>query len=234
MTNSVSSRVAAFFDLDLTLLGVNSARLWVQHERETGRLGWHQVVEAAVWFAGYRLGLLNAEVGIVRAASLLKGRPEVELAEDTRAWFEDKIAGTLLEEGRRTVEAHRAEGHHVVLLTSSSPYLGRLVQAELGLDDVLCTHFEVKNGRFTGRVVPPVCFGRGKVTAATQWARSRGVDLAESHFYTDSHTDLPMLEAVGHPHVVNPDPPLARIARRRGWPVSRWKGAHESRHSSGE
>ncbi len=185
------------------------------------------MLEAGVWFVGYRLGLLNAEVGIRRAVAVLKGRSEAELAEDTRAWFKQHIVSTILEEGREAVEAHRAQGDFVVLLTSSSPYLSRLVQEELNLDDYLCTHFEVEDGRFTGRVVPPVCFGQGKVILATEWARTRNVDLGESHFYTDSHTDRPMLEAVGHPHVVNPDPPLARMARRRGWPILRWERVRE-------
>ena len=225
MATRNSRKRAAFFDLDLTLLGVNSAQLWVQHEREAGRISRRQVLEAGIWLVGYRLGLLNAEVGIVRAVGFLEGRLEDEFAEDVRAWYQEAIASTVLDAGREAVEAHRADGDFVVLLTSSSPYLGRLIQDELALDDILCTRFEVKDGRFTGRVVRPVCFGRGKVVAATEWARTRSVDLAESHFYTDSHTDLPMLEAVGHPHVVNPDPPLARIARRRGWPVVRWQQA---------
>ncbi len=215
-------KVAAFFDLDRTLLGVNSASLWIRHERRQGRIGRRQVAEAAFWLLGYRIGLVDVETGIVRAAASMKGRLEADVAEATRLWFVETIVPTFLVEGREAVERHRRCGHLVVLLTSSSPYISERVQAELGLDDVLCTRFEVGHGRFTGRIVPPICYGPGKVAAASGWAQSTGVDLAQSHFYTDSYTDLPMLEAVGHPHVVNPDPRLRRVAARRGWPVVWW------------
>ena len=96
--------------------------------------------------------------------------------------------------------------------------------ATLGLDAVLCSRLEVEAGRFTGRIVEPLCFGRGKVSWAERWAASLGVDLAASAFYTDSFNDLPMLERVGHPVAVNPDLRLARHARRRGWRISLWDG----------
>jgi phosphoserine phosphatase len=73
-------------------------------------------------------------------------------------------------------------------------------------------------------MLEPLCFGAGKVVAAEAWAARHGVDLADTTFYTDSYTDLPMLERVGRPVAVNPDPRLARTARRRGWPILRWSG----------
>ena len=78
-------------------------------------------------------------------------------------------------------------------------------------------------GRFTGEIVAPFCFGQGKVEAAEVWAREHDVNLAESAFYTDSISDLPMLERVGTAHVVNPDPRLRWTARRRRWPISYWR-----------
>ncbi len=213
---------AAFFDLDRTLIAVNSAALWIRYEYAQGRISRGQLAEAVFWFAGYRVGLVEVEVGIRRAAASMRGRVEAEVDAAVQAWFDDAISPTFLVEGREAVEAHRAQGHAVVLLTSSSPYISGLVQKELNLDDVLCTRFEVKDGVFTGRIVPPVCYGEGKVAAASAWALEAGVDLSRSYFYTDSHSDLPMLDAVGHPRVVNPDPRLARVARKRGWRVLRW------------
>ena len=89
----------------------------------------------------------------------------------------------------------------------------------LGVSHIMHTHLEEQDGRFTGRVIDPICFGEGKVYWLQQFIEQERIDLARSHFYTDSITDLPLLELVGHPHVVNPDPLLYRIASRRRWPV---------------
>jgi phosphoserine phosphatase len=83
----------------------------------------------------------------------------------------------------------------------------------------VCTYLEAEDGRLTGRIVPPVCYGPGKVVWAERFAAEHRVDLSASYFYTDSITDLPLLEQVGHPVAVNPDPRLRRLARRQGWPV---------------
>lgn len=80
-------------------------------------------------------------------------------------------------------------------------------------------------GRLTGRVDRPICYGPGKVEHARRWAADHGIDLGASWFYSDSRSDLPMLEAVGSPEVVNPDPRLGFVARRRGWPIHRWDRA---------
>jgi len=77
----------------------------------------------------------------------------------------------------------------------------------------------VRDGRFTGEAVRPVCYGAGKIYWAERFATAQGVDLGRSYFYTDSITDLPVLERVGEPRIVNPDPRLRRVAARRGWPV---------------
>ena len=86
----------------------------------------------------------------------------------------------------------------------------------------MCTHLESRDGRLTGKVVPPVCFGPGKIVWAERFAAEYGVDLSSSYFYTDSISDLPLLERVRYPVAVNPDPRLRRLARKRGWPVERF------------
>jgi phosphoserine phosphatase len=94
---------------------------------------------------------------------------------------------------------------------------------DLGLDACVCNRFEVDaQGRYTGRAHEPLCFGPGKVVLAERYAAGCGVPLAACTFYSDSHSDLPMLEAVGSPVVVDPDPRLRRLARQRGWPIEDW------------
>ena len=94
---------------------------------------------------------------------------------------------------------------------------------EFGLEAALFQKYEVRDGVFTGSPLKPICYGIGKVEVAQAWAGENGVDLAASTFYTDSSTDVPMLERVGRPVAVQPDLRLARIARVRGWPALDWR-----------
>jgi len=109
-----------------------------------------------------------------------------------------------------------------VLLTSATRFLSRPVAAALDIDHVLCTEVEEVDGCFTGKFLPPACYGTGKVDKAEAFAAAHGVGLDVSYFYSDSVSDLPMLERVGHPRVINPDPRLKRRAKDLGWSVETW------------
>ncbi len=213
---------AAFFDLDGTLLTVNSARLWIRRERRLGRITTWQVARAALMLGGYRLGVLDMESALREALATLEGVPEGTIREATHAWWREEVRPFVAPGARPVLDAHRRAGEPRVLLTSSSPYASEMAREDFGLDDVLCQAYEVREGRFTGEPVRPLCYGAGKVEAAQAWASGRGIDLGASAFYTDSSTDLPMLERVGRPFAVNPDPRLRRVARARGWPILDW------------
>jgi phosphoserine phosphatase len=107
-------------------------------------------------------------------------------------------------------------------VTGATPYAARPLARELGIDHVVCTELELDGGCFTGQVVPPLGYGHGKVTLAERLAERLGFSLEDSVFYTDSITDLPLLERVRERVIVNPDARLRRLARERGWPVEQW------------
>lgn len=216
------SHQAAFFDLDRTILAVNSARLWISRERADGRVSRLKLLEGLGWLVGYSLGAVPMETALRRAVRTIEGLSEADMIARVEAWFNAEVAHTIVPQAVKAIEHHRQQGHRLVLLTSSSPYVSGLVVSRLGLDHALSSRFEVKDGIFTGEPVLPFCFGEGKVTLARQWAEAAGVSLPESYFYTDSHTDLPMLKAVGFPMVINPDLRLRREAHRLGWPVEDW------------
>ena len=213
---------AAFFDLDRTLLRCNSARLWFQWERSKGRLRLRHAVEAAIWGSLYKVGLMRAQTALGRAVATIAGESETELATKTRLFFQEEIEAHIAPAGLAAVAAHRAAGEPIVLLTSASPYLCACLEDRILVDGVLCTRYEVQDDRFTGRLSLPICYGKGKVEHAEAWANENQVDLSRSTFYTDSVTDLPMLERVGRPVVVQPDVRLGRIARKRGWEILDW------------
>ncbi len=215
-------RTAAFFDLDRTLLTVNSGALWVQRERRLKRITLRQVAEATMMLIAYRLSLVDIEASMRKALAVYRGEREETLARWTREWFDLEIKHLVAAGARRALDEHRRAGDLCVLLTSSSPYMARVVSEELTLDAWIASTYEVRGGVLTGEPVLPLCYGSGKVALAERYAREVGVDLSRSYFYTDSFTDLPMLLSVGRPRVVNPDLRLRLYARWRGWPVLEW------------
>ena len=218
-------RTAAFFDLDGTLLTVNSAGLWIRRERRLRRVRKRDMAQAALLLGGYHLGFLDMERALRVALAPLRGKPEAEIRAETQVWWREDVRRYIAPGGRAIVEAHRRRGDLLVLLTSSSRYASEMAREEFGLDHCLFQQYEVRDGLFTGEPVRPICYGAGKVEIAEQWALIAGVDLQQSSYYSDSTTDIPMLERVRHPFAVNPDPRLSFTARRRGWPRLDWRRA---------
>jgi HAD superfamily hydrolase (TIGR01490 family) len=214
----------AFFDLDKTLLSVNSGSLWVRREFRMGHISAAQAARAALWLTRYHLGYADAESMVAQAVAELAGKLAAPIEQRTADFFSESVRHTYRAEGLRALAEHRAAGDALVLLTSSSNYLSAHVRAELKLDGVLCNTLGVDTqGRLTGSVVGRICFGRGKLEHAQREAASRGTTLDKCSFYTDSFSDLPVLEAVGRPVAVCPDPRLRRHAQRCGWPIAAWR-----------
>lgn len=155
----------------------------------------------------------------------LAGQEEVSLVAEGQALFEKYIRPTIYPEAVRLIEQHRADGHLVAIVSGSTRYLVQPLAEHLEVEDFLCTELEVLNGRLTGRCIEPLCFEHGKVYWLQQFVEAHNVDMARSWFYSDSITDLPLLDLVGHPVIANPDPVLYRTARKRGWPVQFFEDA---------
>lgn len=205
----------AFFDMDETLISVNSAKLWVQYQWQQGELSTTDVVRTLGYLVGYKLAVVDVERLAIQAAQRLIGRSESELEAEIEAWYTADVRPTLVEAMVRVVEEHREKGHACVLLTASSRYIAHAMSQDLELDDFISTRFRVEAGRFTGHLDGGLCWGMEKAIQGREWALKKGVPLEECWFYTDSYTDLPMLESVGYPVAVNPDLRLARWANRR-------------------
>jgi len=210
---------AAFFDVDGTLLSVQSGLLYIRNLRRNGLMGLSDVLRIYWGYLTYRLGVMN----IARLAEVtsrwLVGRTEQSVLDHASDWYRDEVRAHLRSEIVALVEEHRARGDVLALLTSGTRYLTDFVRVDLDIEHALHTMVEVVDGRFTGRGVEPFCYGRGKIYWAERFAAEHGIDLANSYFYTDSIVDLPMMERVGHPVAVYPDPRLRAEAKRRGWPI---------------
>jgi HAD superfamily hydrolase (TIGR01490 family) len=217
------SRPAAFFDMDHTLLAASSGTLWLQHLRRRGEVTTWQTLRALVWRLEYWVALVDIEEVTSRLGAMMAGTTEDDLRRRCDRWFREEVAGYLTPAGAAAVARHRHEGHVLAILSGSSPYASEPLARLLDIPHVLCTRLEVRDGRFTGAMQQPICYGRGKVQLAEQFAAAHAVDLDASWFYSDSYSDLPMLARVGHPVAVNPDPRLKRHARRAGWPIDDWR-----------
>ena len=216
-----SSRIA-FFDLDKTLLAENSGSLWVRSELREGHLGYRMAAKATWWIFKYHLGQASMEHAVLEAIATLEGSQEQTLRERTWRFYEREVQQLYRPGGLQVLEQHRAAGDRLVLLTSASLYLSERVAEELRLDEVLCNRFEVVDEHFTGRPHGELCYGAGKLTHARASAERAGITLSDCSFYTDSTSDLSVLEQVGRPVCVHPDPRLRAIARRRDWPTVDW------------
>jgi HAD superfamily hydrolase (TIGR01490 family) len=214
--------VAAFFDMDKTLLSVDTAMSWTKFLYRRGELPASMLAKAVYWSTLYKLAVLDMESVFAKLALDLRGDLESDMIAKCAIWYRDDVAPHVAPAGRVMIEHHRQRGHTIVLATGSTIYAATPVAANVGIEHVLSSRLEVAaDGVFTGKA-SVYCFGHHKVTLAERWAEEHGIDLARSYFYSDSYNDLPMLARVGTPIAVNPDARLRRHARQRGWAIQAW------------
>jgi HAD superfamily hydrolase (TIGR01490 family) len=212
---------AAFFDLDRTLISRATPLALANSFRRRRLVRRRDLVRAALW----QLVFLVRGVGereVRRAAEdgmrLLRGVP-VAAVEDLLAEAMERVLRPLVyRESLELVRLHHERGEQVYLVSASLQQIVERVADDLGLDGAVGSTCEVEDGVYTGRSLQP-CYGTLKAVAVREIAERDGIDLARSTAYSDSHTDIAFLEAVGQPAAVNPDSKLRRIALARGWPI---------------
>ena len=229
-----SSRVAAFIDLDRTLIGEASGPLLSAALRDAGvvsssRLPGEDMLYRVFNLVGETLpSMLLARQGV----AVMKGKPRHAVVAAANS-----VASQLMQlvrtNARSIIDEHRANGVKVVLATTTPHDLIATFARQMGFDDVVATRFEVDaEGEYTGQLVGPFAWSAGKLEAVKAWCADHDVDLAQSFAYSDSVYDAPLLSAVGFPHVVNPDARLAVMATARKWPTAQFGAQGETSKSS--
>lgn len=215
-------QIGAFFDFDGTVISGYSVMAFIKEQMRRGHLSPRELVELGSAMVSFGLGGLGFSGMMVAATQFLRGIREDSYANFGEELFESHIARLIYPESRALIKAHLKKGHTVAIISSATPYQVRPTARELGVEHVLCTELEVKDGVFSGAVIQPPCFGPGKVAAAESLAEQFGVELNKSFFYSDSYDDIELLEHVGNPRPLNPNQRLLSAAEERGWPVRRF------------
>ena len=205
--------------MDKTLIDGNSGVSFMRYSFQRGKTTRWKLIKSLFDYVRYRYDLINMEKAYRATLRPLIGVREEELTRFCEEWFEAAVKSIIYPEARITVQRHRQAGEIVAIISNAVNYVVDPLGKYLGVPHVLATRLEVNEGLFTGNYVEPLCFRKGKVFWAEKFAKDFGGKLQESTFYTDSITDLPLLEQVRNPRVVNPDLKLRAIARKRGWPI---------------
>jgi len=219
---------AAFFDLDKTIIAKSSALAFTKPLYRAGFLSRRALAKAALAQAYYQsFGADHDQLDRVKdeLAAMTKGWSRQEVVSLVEETVEEVVTPLAYAEALALIDSHRRAGRKVVVISASPEEIVRPLCRYLGIDDVIATRSAVgEDGRYTG-TIELYAYGPAKAEAMIEIARSDGIDLADSYAYSDSVTDLPMLEAVGHPVAVNPDPELETIAVERGWEIRNFESA---------
>jgi HAD superfamily hydrolase (TIGR01490 family) len=213
--------IAAFFDLDKTIISRSSTLAFGASFYRHGLITRSQAFRSAFGQLIFRLGgadqqkmeRLRAEV-----SALCRGWPADRVSDIVARHLDQIILPHVYAEAHRLISSHRDSGQDVIIVSTSGQEMVGPIGVLLGASEVIATRMAVADGCYTGEM-EFWAYGEAKAVRVRELASLRGYRLADCYAYSDSVTDLPLLEAVGHPHAVNPDRALRRIARERRWPV---------------
>lgn len=216
----------AFFDLDKTIIAKSSTLAFTRPMFRAGLLSGTTLAKAAIAQAYYQaFGADHDQMERMRdeLSAMIKGWDQAEIEALVTETVDQVVAPLVFSEALAVIESHRSEGRRVVVISASPEEIVRPLCRYLGIEDVIATRSAVDDeGKYTGEI-ELYAYSEGKADAMRAMAADEGIDLQASYAYSDSMTDLPMLEAVGHPVAVNPDSALAAVAEERGWEVMKFE-----------
>jgi|TARA_B100001059_G_scaffold236514_1_gene287439 HAD superfamily hydrolase (TIGR01490 family) len=215
----------AMFDLDNTLIGGDSDYLWGEFLCEKGIIedtaSFQKMNE--YFYQQYEVGKLDIYAWAEFSFKVLTEYSIDELNDLRQNFIQQKIEPIFLDKAQSCINQHKENGDTVLVITASNTFITAPIAEMYGINHLLATEPEFKDGRFTGKVSGVPCFQSGKIDNLMPWIEKHNKNLKGSYFYSDSHNDLPLLELVDNPVAINGDPRLTSTANKNGWPNLDWR-----------
>lgn len=218
-------RVAAFFDLDKTIIATSSAHAFGKEFMHNGLITPGEALQMSLTKATYMMGGWSSEhidSSRDQLSHMVAGWSAEEVDTIVSETLHSVVTPTIYAEARELINYHKAAGHHVIIISASASALVKPIAKELGVELVAATELKVTDGKFTGEILY-YCKGTAKADALLAIAQREHINLRASFAYSDSATDIPMLELVGHPVAVNPDRAMKKHALEQGWDILTFK-----------
>lgn len=210
----------AIFDLDNTLIAGDSDHAWGQFLVNKGLVDGENFRRANDrFYEEYKAGTLNIIEYLQFSLTPLTHHSMETLAELHKEFMLDYINPMMLPKAQQLLRDHRAQGDYLLIITATNGFVTRPIATALQVDDILTTDPEIVNGRYTGKFIGVPTFQKGKVIRLEDWLKEKNFTLEDAYFYSDSINDLPLLEQVPNPIVVDPDVKLQAVAAERNWRV---------------
>ncbi len=210
----------AIFDLDNTLLSIDSDYAWGEFLLEQGAVDPVAYREANERFmADYNAGTLDMAAFLEMALKPLAENTPEQLAAWHQQFMASKIEPHILPKAEELLARHRTKGDTMLIITATNRFITGPIAERLGVDDLIAVEPEMVDGRYTGRVDGVPSYREGKVIRLQAWLEAQDLTMDGAWFYSDSHNDLPLLEKVDHPVAVDPDDTLRKVAEERNWRI---------------
>ena len=210
----------AIFDLDNTLLSIDSDHAWGEFLLEQGAVDPVAYREANERFmADYNAGTLDMAAFLEMALKPLAENTPEQLAAWHQQFMASKIEPHILPKAEELLARHRTKGDTLLIITATNRFITGPIAERLGVDDLIAVDPEMVDGRYTGRVDGVPSYREGKVIRLQAWLEAQDLTMDGAWFYSDSHNDLPLLEKVDHPVAVDPDDTLRKVAEERHWRI---------------
>lgn len=216
------ARIGAFFDFDGTLIDGFSALYLVKDRWRRKQIGLREFSELLTFGLNHEPADADFHELITQAARRWKGMSEADFAQFWQKSFVRDIAQTVFPGSWRIVQAHRRMGHTIAIASSATRYQILPLAQEMGIEHVLATPLQVRDGVLTGRLAGSPLWNENKARAVREFAGTRSLDLRKAYAYANGDEDVAFLSEAGHPMAINPKPVLARVAAQKGWPVLRF------------
>lgn len=212
--------VGAFFDFDGTLIDGFSAVAFFRERIKAKDISKTEIFQTIIESVNVERRGHDVSVLMDIAVGAQKGKPLEDMQDFGRRIFKNKIADMVYPDSRTLINAHLTAGHTVVLASSATNPQVEAAAEDLGIEHILCTEMEEKDGILTGVLASPIRWGEAKADAVKEFAAEHNIDLDQSYAYSNGAEDVPFLETSGHSRPLNPDSELVQIAEKKGWPTA--------------